>query len=225
MSDSSSSESASASASASASSVVLSTSSTSSLVDNGGLNSARDAFQGLHPIDWADAIIVDIEMKVTAAVESNKDPSELIPDFHMLFLAPPSLDTDATTIGSKYIHHAFVKMFHYLGVLPTDHLESTTANQLVSRYLGGTRINTQDAIDRAKGGVLMIHDMTGPRKSPFMQEIFDCLILNEQILKDNKTILIIKGCEEDINAICAYCPGFSARFDRTRLHFPASHSG
>lgn len=139
--------------------------------------------------------------------ECNKKPRSF--SLHYALTGNPG--TGKTTVA-QYLGMVFKE----LGFLPSGHLVSAKRDTLVSEHVGGTAIKTQEAIDRAMGGVLFIDEAYSLFKkdddSDFGREAIDTLIEN-MTHHDGEFAVVIAGYPKEINEMLEKAnPGFSRRF-------------
>ncbi len=131
------------------------------------------------------------------------------PPMHMVFTGNPG--TGKTTIA-KYIG----EIYHSIGVLSSGHVVETERTKLVSEWIGGTEINTKNAIKSASGGVLFIDEaynlFTGGNDTKdFGMRVIETLLT--YLSADNTDmIVILAGYTDEMEKMLKANPGMKSRF-------------
>ncbi len=128
---------------------------------------------------------------------------------HMLFLGNPG--TGKTTIA-KLVG----EMYYNMGLLSSGHTIETNRSELIGEFIGQTEKNTNEAIERARGGVLFIDEaytlINGRQDSnDFGKEVINSLLA---ILSDPNPdmIVILAGYENQMQQLLTANPGLKERF-------------
>ena len=115
---------------------------------------------------------------------------------HMVFMGNPG--TGKTTVA-----RIFADILREEGLLENGRLHSVTVGDLVSQYVGETRIKTQEMCQRARGGILFIDEAYGLFKSgsndnggatasnQFGEEAIEVLL--QFMENDNNSLVIMAG--------------------------------
>ena len=131
------------------------------------------------------------------------------PPMHMVFTGNPG--TGKTTVA-KYIG----EIYHSIGVLSSGHVVETERTKLVSEWIGGTEINTKNAIKSASGGVLFIDEaynlFTGGNDTKdFGMRVIETLLT--YLSADNTDmIVILAGYTDEMEKMLKANPGMKSRF-------------
>jgi SpoVK/Ycf46/Vps4 family AAA+-type ATPase len=160
--------------------------------------------------------------QITASVEAARRRAQVgygvdRPMQHFVFLGPPGT-------GKTSVARIIARLFYAYGLLDMPNVIEASRADLVGEYLGATAIKTNDLVDSALGGVLLIDEAYSlvnegeGQGDRFGHEAVQTLLKRAE---DNRTdlIIILAGYEKQMEGFLASNPGLNSRFG-LRVKFP-----
>jgi hypothetical protein len=134
---------------------------------------------------------------------------------HMLFLGNPGT-------GKTSVAKLIGTMFHEMGLLSKGHTVEANRSMLIGEYIGQTEIRTNEAIEKARGGVLFIDEayalaIDSKNSNDFGKQALNTIlpVLSEP---NPDMIVIMAGYEDKIDYMLDSNQGLKERFP-IRIHF------
>ena len=129
---------------------------------------------------------------------------------HLVFMGNPG--TGKTTVA-----RLLAKIYHAVGVLSKGQLVEVDRSGLVAGFVGQTALKTQEAIDKALGGVLFIDEAYAlanqDNPNDFGREAIEVLLKGMEDHRDN-LIVIVAGYTDLMGDFIHANPGLESRFNK-----------
>ena len=129
---------------------------------------------------------------------------------HLVFMGNPG--TGKTTVA-----RLLSRIYHCIGVLSKGQLVEVDRSGLVAGFVGQTAIKTQQAIEKALGGVLFIDEayslVNQDNSNDFGHEAIEVLLKNMEDHRDD-LIVIVAGYTDQMEDFIHANPGLESRFNK-----------
>ena len=132
---------------------------------------------------------------------------------HCVFTGSPG--TGKTTVA-RYL----ASMYNSIGLLPSNKVYEVDRSALVAGYVGQTALKVQDAVEKAKGGVLFIdeaYSLSADSGAGFGDEAISTLVKAMEDNRENLAI-IVAGYKEPMKQFIESNQGLKSRF-QNYIHF------
>ena len=158
--------------------------------------------------------IQQIRNTMEQSLKLGRDPLEFV-GLNFLFLG-------SSGTGKITVAHRMGKMFHEMGLIPSDSFVSCNVSDLVAGYVGQTARKVQKKFEEAVGGVLFVDEAYGldtSHQGSYNQEAVNQMValLTHPDYQSNM-LVILAGYEGEMKAFLRSNLGLQSRFS-DQLHF------
>lgn len=146
-------------------------------------------------------------------LRAERDLPTIETSHHLVFSGNPG--TGKTTVARR-----LSQIYHAVGVVSKGHLVETDRSRLVAGYVGQTALKTQEALQSALGGTLLVDEayaLARGGENDFGREAIDTLVKFMEDHRDDLAI-VAAGYTEEMATFIDANPGLKSRFTRT-VHF------
>lgn len=180
-----------------------------------------DPWSRMHHTEHVQSLLHDLGAFVHAARADGLPVSSLMQQWHLIVTGPSG--TGKTTTGQL-----MGAELHRLGLLPSATVIAESGQSLQGQYIGQTKELVVKAMERARGGVLLIDDAhllaaePGQKRSDYSAEAAQALVgaLSSSKFK-GKLVVVMCGPEEAVERIFASHAGLRQVIGSRRLRLPA----
>jgi len=111
-------------------------------------------------------------------------------------------------VGKTTVARLVTGLLHKIGVIPSETFVEVQRDQLVGDHIGGTEKATEEAIEKAKGGVLFVDEAYRLNGDAFGVEAINCL-MKAMSVKGN--VIVLAGYPKEMDEFVSVNPGIKRR--------------
>ena len=124
----------------------------------------------------------------------------------------------AAGTGKTSVARIVARLFHALGLLPTDKVVEIPLGEVIAEHVGGTGARMLARLGEGAGGVVLVDEAHHLTRNQRSREAIDPLLVFAEDHRSN-TVIILAGYSDQIDRLMRADPGLPRRFP-TVLTFP-----
>lgn len=111
-------------------------------------------------------------------------------------------------VGKTTVARLITGLLHKIGVIPTEDFVEVQRDQLVGDHIGASEQQTQEVIEKARGGVLFVDEAYRLNGDAFGVEVINCLM---KAMTEKGSVIVLAGYPKEMDQFVAVNPGIKRR--------------